>query len=60
MTNVVKNYLSVLKVISSFKCKLKYEFEVGHIVKILNFWIIKNTKKTVCMILMQKSVLLKY
>ena len=37
MTNVVKNYLSVLKVISSFNCKLKYEFEVGLKVKILNF-----------------------
>ena len=37
MTNVVKNYLSVLKVISSFNYKLKYEFGVGDKVKISNF-----------------------
>ena len=53
MTNVVKNYLSILKVVSSFNCELIYKFEVGHIIKILNFWIIKNAKKA-CVTLMQK------
>ena len=37
MTNVVKNYLSILKVVSSFNCELKYEFGVGDKVKISNF-----------------------